>query len=176
MALNPDLIRDAVGSRARAPATIDRAIAEFGGGTRGRSSLAQAMAGTSDKKSKAYKSAMRNIQRYTAAEGRQRRVPKKLLPRITREMERRREREAAANIKGPVTVIWQDPVIRVSEDERDRPDLEVRLSDDDLDEFREHLAAGDNRAAVNALAEASLEAWGVSGAEILSADGLVILQ
>jgi hypothetical protein len=119
---------------------------------------------------------MRNLQRYTAAEGRQRRTPKKLIPRITRAVERRREREAAARIKGLVTVIWQDPVICVSQDERDRPDIEVRLPDDMLEEFREYLATGNERGAVNTLAEASLEAWGVSDAEILSASSLMILR
>ena len=176
MALNPDLIRSAVGARARAPVTVDQAVTEFGGGTRGRSALAQAIARTSDKKSRAYKTAIRNLQRYSAAEGRQRRAPKTLTPRITRAVERQREREAAAKIRGPVTIIWQDPVVRVSQDERERQDIEVELSDDMLEDFREYLAAGNERGAVNALAEASLAAWGVSDAEILSAGGLVIMR
>ena len=45
-----------------------------------------------------------------------------------------------------------------------------------LEEFREYLATGNERGAVNTLAEAGLEAWGVSDAEILSASGLVILR
>jgi hypothetical protein len=45
-----------------------------------------------------------------------------------------------------------------------------------LKEFREYLATGNERGAVNTLAEASLEAWGVSDAEMLSASGLMILR
>lgn len=177
MALNPNLLRSAVGARVTAPVTAEEAVTAFGGGTRGRSALAQEMAGTTDKKSRAYKNAMRNLQRYMAAEGRQRRRPKITTPRITRAVERQRERQLAERIRGPITVIWQDPVIRVSQDERDRPDLEVNLPDDMLEDFREYLASGNERGALNALAEASLEAWGVPGdAQILSATGLVIMR
>jgi hypothetical protein len=155
---------------------VEEAITAFGGGTRGRSALAQEIAGTRDKKAKAYKTAMRNLQRYVAAEGRQRRRPKTMTPRITRAVERQRARATAERIRGPVTVIWQDPVVRVSREERDRPDIEVNLADEMLEDFREALAGGDERGALNALATASLESWGVPGdAEILSADGLVIL-
>jgi hypothetical protein len=177
MALNPNLLRSALGARATAPVTVAEGVAAFGGGSRGRSALAQEMAGTRDKKSKAYKTAMRNLQRYMAAEGKQRRRPKTLTPRITRAVERRRERALAERIRGPIQVIWQDPVVRVSQEERDRPDLEVSLSDDMLEDFREYLASGNERGALNALAVASLEAWGTPGdAEILSASGLVILR
>jgi hypothetical protein len=152
-------------------------VSAFGGGTRGRSALAQEMAGTRDKKSRAYKNAMRNLQRYTAAEGKQRRTPKVMTPKITRAVEKRRQKAIAERLKGPITVIWQDPIVRVSQDERERPDLEVNLTDDMLEDFRELLASGNERGALNALAEASLEAWGTPGdAQILSASGLVILQ
>lgn len=177
MALNPNLLRSAVGARATAPVTAQEAVVAFGGGTAGRSALAQMIAGTKDKKSRAYKNAMRNLQRYTAAEGKQRRAPKVMTPKITRAVEKQRQKETAERMRGPITVIWQDPTVRVSQDERERPDLEVNLTDDMLEDFREYLASGNERGALNALAEASLEAWGAPGdAQILSASGLVILQ
>jgi hypothetical protein len=57
-----------------------------------------------------------------------------------------------------------------------RKEKQPRVSDGMLADFREYLETGNERGAVNALAEASLEAWGVSDAEILSASGLVIME
>jgi hypothetical protein len=152
MPLDPSLLRSAFARTAR-PVTADEAISEFGGGARGRSALAQAIAGTSDKKSRAYKAAMRNLQRYSAAEGKQRRTPKKLTPQITKAVQMKR---TAARLKGPITIRWTGPVIKVSDDERQRLDFDAELSDEDLAEVREHLEAGDDQAAIDALAAASL--------------------
>jgi hypothetical protein len=152
MPLNPDMLLDALARMAR-PVTTDEAVAAFGGGTRGRSALAQAIAGTSDKKSRAYKTAMRNLQRYSAAEGRQRRTPKKLTPKITKAVQLRR---AAERLRGPIEIRWLGPVIKISADERQRLDLDATLSDAELVEVRDHLARGDDQAAIDALADASL--------------------
>ena len=156
MPLDPSLLRSAF-ARTRRPVTADEADAAFGGGTRGRSALAQAIARTSDKKSRAYKAAMRNLQRYAAAEGKQRRTPKGgargLTPKITKAVQVRR---AAERLRGPIMIRWVGPVIKVSDDERQRLDFDAELSDADLAEVREHLAAGDDQAAIEALAAASL--------------------
>lgn len=178
MALNRSLLRSALNPRSAArPATAQEAIAAFGGGAKGRSALAQEIAGTTDKKSVAYKNAMRNIQRYTTAEGKQRRTPKRLTPRITRAVQQQREKRAAQRIKGPITVIWQHPEIRISDDVRDRPDIEEAIPEEMLSDFLEAVAEGNEREALQALAEATLEVWGegrLGDAEILSAAGLVI--
>jgi hypothetical protein len=153
MPLDPSLLRSAFARTAR-PVTADQAVAEFGGGARGRSALAQAIAGTSDKKSSAYKAAMRNLQRYAAGEGKQRRtLGAKLRPKVTKAVQVKR---AAARLKGPIKIRWTGPVIKVSDDERQRLDFDAELSDEDLAEVREHLEAGDDQAAVDALAALSL--------------------
>jgi hypothetical protein len=157
MALDPSLLRDALARTVR-PVSAEQAVAEFGGGARGRSALAQELAGTSDKKSRAYKTAMRNLQRYAASQGKQRRtMGAKLRPRITRAVQIKR---AAARLKGPITVKWIAPTLVVSADpERSRPDFSVTLSDEQLDDVREHLASGDDQEAIDVLAAESMAVY-----------------
>lgn len=53
---------------ARAPQSVTEAVALFGGGRRGASGLASALSGSTDKSSKEYKSALRNVERYMKGE------------------------------------------------------------------------------------------------------------
>ena len=156
MALDPFLLRNALAKLSR-PIPAAEAEAVFGGGTAGRVALAQALAGTSDKKARAYKSAMRSLQRYGAAEGKQRRaMGAKMRPLITKAAQARR---AAERLDRPITVRWKGPTIKVSSTVRQRPDVVVSLDPEQLEEVREALEANDDQAAIDALAEASLAAW-----------------
>jgi hypothetical protein len=58
----------------------------------------------------------------------------------------------AGRIRGLVTIM-AGPVVRASQDERYRPDIEVELSADMLENFRGYLVTGDDRGTVNTLAE-----------------------
>lgn len=149
MPVDPSLLRQAL-APTRRPVTADQALRAFDGD---RSALAQAIAGTSDKKSKAYKAAMRNLQRYAAGEGRQHRTPKQLAPRLTEAVQWRRTVE---RLTGPLHLRWAGPVIKISSDERQRLDFDAELSDDDLAEVRELLEGGDEQGAVDLLAALSL--------------------
>jgi hypothetical protein len=55
--------------------SVQRAVELLGGGSRGKSALAQELAGTTDKRSRAYKSAQRSVNRWTTERGAQRRTP-----------------------------------------------------------------------------------------------------
>lgn len=181
--LKPSLIRDAIGVRMDRPATISDAVEAFGGGGRGRSAVAQVIAGTTDKKSTAYKTALRNVQRWTAPEGKQHRQPTKLMPKIrsklTTAVEKQRERQLASRLRGSLTVTWNTPLVHVSDEERERQDIQVRIPSSYLDEFREALEAGNEHRAVKALATATMAAWfdvpyGEAEGEITEASGLTI--
>lgn len=184
MALKPSLIRNALGVRLGRPATVDEAVEALGGGARGRSAVAQRISGTTDKSSREYKNARRNVERWTTTTGRRQR-PTKLMPRIrsslTAAVEKQREQQLAERMRGPIVVTWHDPVVLVSEreGERDRPDIQEEVPDSYLEEFREAMGRGDEREAINAIARATLAAWfdvpyGQAPGEITEASGLTI--
>ena len=56
--------------------SIQRVVELLGGGSRGRSALAQQLAGTTDKRSREYKNAQRNVNRWTTERGAERRTPR----------------------------------------------------------------------------------------------------
>lgn len=172
MPVDPSLLRQAL-APTRRPVTADQAVRAFKGD---RSALAQAIAGTSDKKSKAYKAALRNVQRYTAGEGREHRTPKKLLPKLTLAVQ---ERRTAERLTGPLTLRWIGPVIKISSDTRQRFDFDATLSDEDLAEVRELLEAGEDQAAIDELAALSLADYLSSTAAdgvMTSAAGLQVIR
>jgi hypothetical protein len=174
VAVNPTLLRNAL-APTRRPYTPAQAERVFGGGAKGRSELAMALAGTTDKSSRAYKSARRNLERYAAAEGKQRRaMGDKLRPKINTAAQ---TRQAAAKLTGPIRVMWENPEIQVSSDRRQRPDLPAEISADRVAEIRELLEAGDERGATDLLVAASMADYmGSDRADMLmlDAEGLTI--
>jgi hypothetical protein len=174
MAIDPAKLRAAL-APLRAPPTPAQAERAFGGGTAGRSALAQAIAGTTDKRSTAYRTAMRNLQRYGAGEGKQKRaMGDKLRPLIGQAMQAKR---AADRLAQPITVRWRAPTIKVSADSRQRLDFDAELSAAALIETRALLEAGDEAGAMEAFAAASLAQYfgaARTDATITDVEGLTI--
>lgn len=174
MALDPSQLRAAL-APLRRPIGVAQAEREFGGGSAGRVALAQAIAGTTDKKSRAYKSAMRTLQRNVAGEGKQRRgLGQDFQAKIGKAVQTKR---AASRLTGTLQVRWKAPTIRVSADARQRPDFSVSLEGEELAEVAQLLDAGDDEEAMEVFAAASLAAYfnaERSDARIIDAAGLTI--
>jgi hypothetical protein len=170
MALDPGQLRAAL-APLRAPPSPAQAERAFGS----RAAFVAALAGTTDKKSKAYRSAARNVQRYGAGEGKQRRaMGEKMQAAIGQAVQAKR---AADRLAQPIKVRWKGPTIKVSADSRRRLDFDAELSTADLAETRALLDAGDDEGAMQAFAAASLAAYfGAERADALitDAEGLTI--
>lgn len=156
--------------------SVPEAIELYGGGAAGKSALAAELAGTADKKSRAYKSARRNIERYTAAEGRQRRNPKKVSVRISQAVSRHRMNAVAERLRGNIPFRLISPLARVSDDERYRHEISGVLSDAELEPVRDALHSGQESDVYTALDQAIWDAYGVHGGETLEADRLILRE
>ncbi len=177
MAIDGAKLRDAL-APLRAPPSAATAERVFGGGAAGRSALAAAIAGTTDRKSKAYRSASRSLQRYAASEGKQRRtMGAAMAPRIAQAVQSKR---AADKLAGPITVRFIAPTIKTSADARQRYDFDASLSAEDMEEVRQLLDEGDDDAAMEAFAAASLAAYwqgaAVADATIIDVERLIITR
>lgn len=67
------------------------AVQSLGGGRAGRSALARELSGTSDRSSRAYKSALRNVDRWTTQSAGQRRTPSRASAQRVQNIGQRRE-------------------------------------------------------------------------------------
>jgi hypothetical protein len=159
------------------PPTVKEMIELFGGGRAGRSALAREIARARGIK---YESALRNVQRYTT-QAQQRRRPRRLGPELERIAKRRRieleapRRAAELAAQGAVITV-RAPRIRISRDERRRPDFTVTLypGDEGLTNFARQLAAGHRRAATNELEYSIIDAWDEERGAIVSHNAQIL--
>lgn len=120
---------------AEVPHSITEAIALFGGGARGKSAIAQELSGTSDKKDKAYKAALRNVERYYKAErgegGQGRKPSKATLAKLARINESQAKAGVKAQMRAQGASVKASGTVRVSENERERGNIpELFISPD----------------------------------------------
>jgi hypothetical protein len=164
MAISWDQILDGIGvSRGRTP-SLEQLIELFGGGAKGRSRLAQEISGTKDKKSKEYKTAMRNLQRYTAGEGKQTRKPKQVQTKLRRAWLNEEALKTIESLHGKVVrVSLTAPKIHVSGDLRVRQMTRSEIiAPNVVDEFIDLARMGEHDRAIDALMEGWLDSYGIS--------------
>lgn len=155
----------AIATIQREPSTTVTDLANLMGGN---PALAMALANTSNKKSAAYKSQLRNIQRYrkreAQAEG-QGRTPRKYSKDIERIAEREAKRSTSDEVKRRGVTVTYDGRIIVSPGSKkqdDRPDRYIRgvfIRGEWMAPVMDAVAAGDWTTAADAFQEAFLAEW-----------------
>ena len=156
------------------PANVTEAAALYGGNP----GLAAAIAGTSDKSSKEYKAALRNVQRYRkaeAGEGGQGRRPsaavRDLLDKLGKQKaqasvdQQMRTQGASVNVTGDVIVSpgGKRPDVRY---DKEMPD--VYLFPEDMAAILDKLDAGDHAGAADIFNQAFLSSYGISAAAVIT--------
>lgn len=156
--------------------SFTRAAEEFGG----NSQLAQAIAGTSDKQSHEYKSAMRTVQRYIKGEsgggGQTRGTKRPAMVTLRRSGKAIVERKLRA--KG-VTVEYLEAEVTVSDDTRYRSiPAQVSIGDGPINDVLDHMDAGDADGAAAELLRVWTEEYGLpeyeAGTTISDMESLVL--
>ncbi len=151
--------------------TLTDAVTQFGG----NSGLAQAIAGTTDKRDKAYKAALRNVQRYQAGAGKQQRtfnLAHRVGARVQQAVGARQLRRSG------VTATAANVHVKISDTSGTRSPGAQELTGNELGEALDLLDAGDPDAAGDVFAKAFTDAYGganeqfVNMAEIDEFDGL----
>jgi hypothetical protein len=176
MAVEFDQILTALGvPRGRTP-PIDRLVEDFGGGSRGRSRLAIEISGSSDKKSKEYKAAMRNLQRYAAGAGKQQRRPKQMQTKLRGAWQKEQVRRTINELRGKtVRVSIIAPTIHVSGDWRQRnTTISEEITPQEWEAFANLAESSSQQEAVDALMGAVMDAYGISGASVEGVGDLTI--
>jgi multidrug efflux pump subunit AcrB len=120
----------AKGSAANVAKTINRAVDKSIKGP-SNSDLAAKIAGTSDKKSNAYKAAIRNLQRYAKGQRKPSEAAKKALAKAKREIKKERK----AKFKLPSGTVEVSGVVQVSNEKR-RRSISIQMSGGDMEEFQ----------------------------------------
>jgi hypothetical protein len=131
----------------------------------GTSGLAQELSGTSDKKSREYKSAMRNVNRYIAPEGKQRRAPSKATQTRLNELAKEKGMKPPAptggvgiNLDGSIAVNGRGKAYT-----RDR-EIDLEIAEEDWSLLEDYAREGDEGAAWDLLAAS----YGVDSMELIS--------
>ena len=165
-------------SSAEVPHSITEAIALFGGAARGKSAIAQELSGTSDKKDKAYKAALRNVERYYKAEqgagGQGRKPSKATLAKLARINESRAKAGVKQQMRTQGASVKVSGYVRVSGDERYRTLPELFVSPDAMDKI---LDAYEARALVtmeDEFNDGSFDAYDLPGAHFTDIDDIEI--
>lgn len=152
---------------AHAPATVTEAIEMFGGGKRGTSALAVELAGTSDKKSNAYKAALRNVERYRKGEtgegGETRKPGKAMREKLARIGEEQAKAGVERQMRSQGASIEASGTVRVSEDERDRELPELYVPGEEMATILDAYHAGDYGAMAGEFTAAVMEAYAMPG-------------
>lgn len=162
---------------AEVPSNVTELITMFGGGARGKSAIAKELSGTNDKKDKAYKAALRNVERYYKAEqgaGGQGRRPSKarreLLNRIA-------ESQARMSVKNQMRAqgasVKASGDVKVSEDERYRDNIpEVFISPDAMGKILNAYEAHEFRRLENAFNDGFFDAYDLGNASFTDIDDI----
>ena len=167
-------------STAPAPTSVAGIVDLFGGGKQGNSALAVELSGTTDKSSKAYKAALRNVERYNAPAGRQQRTPNAATQeRLAKAAERKINADALAKIKAKgITVHLAGRVIvspsGTRPDERERDISGVYIAPEDVAPMVDELAGRHMNAAADEFNAAFFDAYGMGFAIISNVDTLDI--
>ena len=163
---------------AQAPANITEAIKMFGGGARGKSAIAQELAGTGDKKSKEYKAALRNVERYYKAEsgeGGQGRRPRAAMQEKLRKLG---EAQAKASVKQQMRAqgasVKTSGDVKVSNDERYRDLPELYIFPEEMAAILDAYDAGNFDRMADEMNAALFEAYDVRRAVLTNVDGMDI--
>ena len=162
----------------QAPGSIREAIYMAGGGAIGKSVIAQELAGTSNKSSKEYKAALRNVQRYYKAEegaGGQGRYPRasmrEKLQRIgqglARQSVERQMRSQGATVKTAADV-------KVSDEIRYRPLPELYIFPEEMSAILDAYHSGDYEGMADMFSDALFDAYDLRNATLEDVDEMDI--
>lgn len=161
--------------------SITDAAAAFGGGQAGHAELAMTLAGTRDKKSRAYKSQYQNVRRWLIAEtgraGQRRTVSARSVPRVAEVMRRQAMARAADRLSRPFSYAKTGVIYGISDKKRQARFIREDVSQKDIDDaetgdFRELLREGRENEAFDALDETMWNAYSLPGAYDENLDGL----
>lgn len=164
---------DSATGRTTIPSSVADIVKLFGGGSAGLSSLAQALSGSQDRTSKAYKAARRNLERYTAPEGKQRRTPSKdTREKLAKLAEGKVNSDALAQMAARGVRVTVSGRVLVSpggkrSDERER-DIDVVIAPEDVKPFTDEYAARHFSDAFTEFSASFFDAWGIGPAAIFT--------
>jgi hypothetical protein len=175
MASLEDALGDAIeraNERELQTAPIEQTYAMFGTSSRTQNpAMAMALAGTSDKSSREYRNAMRQVQRWRAPAGKQRRAPSAAArrrlaataPKPARPQAPQKWRQQGAGIKVTGRPVFSAaPELKPRTIDKGRNGGPLRLDADQLGPVLDAWDAGDPEAAADMLVEAIGDEWGAA--------------
>lgn len=152
--MDPEIFRRAIIDETRAPTTTGGILKLFD-----NPSLAMLISGTRDKKSNAYKAALRNVQRYRQGT---RHPTRRTMQRLRDVVKEARVKDTAKRIRERgirVSNLVAD--LRVSRDTRRRDVSDIELDDRDADAIADAIEAGEWERAAEYFEAGFAEAYGM---------------